>query len=197
MRRQHISAVHRTTFRRMAIWLGVFFLLFALAWPIFISPQFLVSKGDWGLLANRMKSIIDFGETSNAQRIAIWRASAVSIAHHPLLGVGIGNFPVVLDQNIALARAGSTAHNLYIHVAAEMGIIAALIAIGLLVHAWLATWRWFARAGDDTSLGYAAALLLYLPWVYLYVLTDPIVFDERVFLLFATTLALVWVPRHD
>lgn len=196
MRRQHISAVHRTTFRRMAVWLGVFFLLFALAWPIFVSPQFLVSKGDWGLLANRMKSIVDFGETSNAQRIAIWRASAVSIAHHPLLGVGIGNFPVVLDQNIALARAGSTAHNLYVHIAAEMGILAALVVIILLTHAWLAAWRWFAHTSDE-SLIYAAALLLYLPWVYLYVLTDPIVFDERVFLLFATTLALVWVPRHD
>lgn len=196
MRWQHIESAQRFVFRKIAIWLGVFFLLFALAWPIFISPQFLVSKGDWGMFANRIKSVIDFGETSNAQRIAIWRASLVSIAKHPVFGVGIGNFPVVLGQDIILARAGSTAHNLYLHIAAEMGILAVVNVIVLMASAWWATWRWFARA-NGPALIYAAALLLYLPWVYLYVLTDPIVFDERVFLMFATTLALAWASRHD
>jgi O-antigen ligase len=195
LRRLQISTAHRVVFRKVGVWIGVFFLLFAIAWPIFISPQFLVSKGDWGLLANRIRSVIDFGETSNSQRIAIWHASLVSIGNNPILGVGIGNFPVVLGQDILLARAGSTAHNLYLHVAAEMGIIAALAMIALLAHAWWTAWKWFASA-TGPSLIYAAALLLVLPWVYLYVLTDPIVFDERVFLMFATTLALVWSHTH-
>lgn len=191
MRRARVSEAQRSAFRRVALWLGVFFLLFAMAWPIFISPQFLVSKGDWSMFGGRIKSIIDFGETSNSQRIAIWHASLVSIGHHPLLGIGIGNFPVVLDQNILLARAGSTAHNLYLHVTAEMGIPAGLIVIALLASAWISCWRWFTSA-TGLSLAYSSALLLYLPWIYLYVMTDPIIFDERVFLMFATTLALVW-----
>ena len=49
----------------------------------------------------------------------------------------------------------------------------------------------------DVTLVIAGALLVYLPWVLAYVLTDPIIFDERVFLLFATTLALVWAHSHD
>ncbi len=193
---QHIDLERRKVFRRGAVWLGVFFLLFAIAWPVFTSPQFLISKGDWSMFAGRIKSVIDFGETSNSQRIAIWHASLVSISRHPLLGVGIGNFPVVLGQDILLARAGSTAHNLYLHVAAEMGILAALIMIALLAHAWWSAWQWFATASGP-SLTYAAMLLLYLPWVLAYVLTDPIIFDERVFLMFATTLALVWAARRD
>jgi O-antigen ligase len=169
----------------------VFFLLFALAWPVFISPQFLLGKADLNLFGNRLRSIIDFGETSNALRLAIWKASLVSIARHPVLGVGIGNFPVVLGQDIRLARAGSTAHNLYLHVAAEMGIVAAGVVILLLVSVWAATWRWFRHSsGEETA--YTASLVLVLPWLYAYVMTDPILFDERVFLMLGTVCACVW-----
>ena len=111
----------------------VFFLLFAVAYPIFVSPQFLLSKGDWSLFGERIKSIIDFGETSNSQRIEIWKASLESIKNRPLLGVGIGNFPVVLNQNIFLARAGSSAHNIYLHIASEMGILTLVTVIWLVV----------------------------------------------------------------
>ncbi len=195
MRKLHVAEMRYYAFKHSAKYLILFFLMFLIAWPLFISPQFLLSKGDFGMFAGRLRSIIDFGETSNAQRIAIWNKSIESIARHPLLGVGIGNFPVVLNQDILFARAGSTAHNLYLHVGAEMGLPAMLIVIGLLVHVWLVAWRWFVSA-QGPSLTYAAALLLYLPWVYAYVLTDPIIFDERVFLMFATTLALVWSHDH-
>jgi O-antigen ligase len=195
MRHTGVDTVRRRLFAYGASYLALFFLLFALAWPLFISPQFLVGKGDFGLLSNRIRSVVDFGETSNALRIAIWKASLTSITHHPLLGVGIGNYPVVLDQNIALARAGSTAHNLYLHIAAEMGIFAALEAVVLLVSVLASAYRWFTRA-TGRALVYAGMLLLYLPWIFAYVLTDPILFDERVYLLFASTLALVWAHDH-
>ncbi|MCC6934303.1 MAG: O-antigen ligase family protein [Candidatus Yanofskybacteria bacterium] len=191
MRRTSVPVLKRRVFAYGASFLIAWFLLFAVAWPIFISPQFLVGKADIALLGHRLRSVIDLGETSNALRLAIWRSSITSIARHPLLGVGIGNFPVVLDQDIRLARAGSTAHNLYLHIAAEMGVLAALESILLLASAWYATWRWFIRA-EGAALVYASSLLLYLPWVLAYVLTDPIIFDERVFLFFATILALVW-----
>lgn len=194
MPRLTIDGARRRVFAWIGSYIAIFFLLFTIAWPIFISPQFLLSKGDWRLLGNRIRSIIDLGETSNSQRIAIWKASVQSIGEHPFLGVGIGNFPVVLGQNIQLARAGSTAHNLYLHVAAEMGLLALFEGLLILASPLLAAWHWF-RTASGSSLAYAAALLLYLPWVYLYVLTDPIIFDERVFLLLGITLAMAWA--HD
>jgi len=194
MRRWNVNAIAQRVFAYGASYLAVFFLLFLIAWPIFISPQFLVGKGDYSMFVRRIGSVIDFGETSNALRLVIWKASLVSIADRPLIGVGIGNFPVVLNQRIELARAGSTAHNLYLHVATEMGIFAALIVISLLIQSLISTFYWFRRASGLEQM-FAASLLLYLPWVYAYVLTDPILFDERVFLFFATILALIW--SHD
>ncbi len=196
MRKLQVDIIRRRMFLYMAAYLAAFLLLFGVAWPIFISPQFLIGKADLGLFGNRIRSVLDFGETSNALRIAIWKASLSSIRRHPLLGVGIGNFPVVLDQDIQLARAGSTAHNLYLHVAAEMGIVAALEVILLFIAVWWSAFRWF-RDASGASLVYAGSLLLYLPWIFAYVMTDPILFDERVFLFFGTTCALVWAHRHN
>jgi O-antigen ligase len=163
--------------------------MFLVAFPIFASPQFLLSKGNANFLRNRIHSIIDLGETSNGTRLMIWRASIDSIRHNPLLGVGIGNFPVVLGQSIMLARAGSTAHNLYLHIPAEMGIPAGLVAFATLVLIGLRSWWWSLQARDTESL-VAALTTLSLLWMYIYVGTDPIIFDERILLLFGVIVAL-------
>ena len=180
----------------MYYYLAIFFILFAVAYPIFVSPQFLVSKGDWGLLGNRVRSIIDFGETSNAQRIAIWKASWESIKQHPVLGVGIGNFPVVLNQDIKLAKAGSSAHNLYIHIAAEMGIVAGITAIWFLWVIFRKTYTNFISSEDKFLSAYFSASLLFVPWVLIYLLTDAAIFDERAFLMFVTTVSIILAIKN-
>lgn len=179
----------------------VFFLLFAVAYPIFVSPQFLLSKGDWGLFGERIKSIIDFGETSNNQRIEIWKASLESIKRRPLFGVGIGNFPVVLKQNIFLARAGSSAHNIYLHIAAEMGILALVTTVLFLWLVFRKSYENFISTPPSQGFGeakqdpflvtYFGATILFVPWVLIYSLTDVALFDERTFLLFVATIALI------
>src|SRR3989338_5141202 len=68
-----LSKNNHQTQKRVLVYLtsyvSIFFLLFAVAFPIFESPQFLLSKGDSLLFGRRIRSIIDFGETSNSQRI--------------------------------------------------------------------------------------------------------------------------------
>ena len=167
----------------VAGYLVIFFLMFAVAFPIFSSPQFLVGKSD-DILKQRLKSIIDFGETSNAQRIEIWKKTLVSIKKHPLLGVGIGNYPVVLGQDIRLAKAGSSAHNLYLHIAAEMGVLAGIIFIWFLRLLFKKNYENFIGENDKQLKTYLAATLLFVPWVLIYSLTDIAIFDERA-LLFA------------
>src|SRR3989338_9657850 len=119
-------------FRKISSSFIIFFLLFIVAFPIFASPQFRLYKMDSELLAKRVRSIINFGETSNKERIRIWKLSLESIKNNPFLGVGIGNFPVVLNQDLSLAKAGSSAHNIYLHIAAEMGILALIFSIWFL-----------------------------------------------------------------
>ncbi|MDP3696654.1 MAG: O-antigen ligase family protein [Candidatus Taylorbacteria bacterium] len=183
-------------FKYISLYMLIFFLLFAVAYPIFVSPQFLLSKEDWGLFGNRIRSIIDFGETSNSQRIEIWKASLESIKQRPLLGVGIGNFPVVLDQRIFLARAGSSAHNIYLHIAAEMGILALVTAVWFLWLVFKKSYENFVSERDPLLVTYFGATILFVPWVLIYSLTDVALFDERAFLLFVTTIALILANKN-
>src|SRR3989338_3952008 len=172
------------SFKKLGWFLAIFFIMFSVAFPIFSSPQFLIGKADDDILRARIKSILDFGETSNSQRIEIWKKTLSSIREKPLLGVGIGNYPVVLSQDIRLAKAGSSAHNLYLHIAAEMGILAGIIFICFLWLFFKRNYEIFLREEDNLLKLYLAATLLFVPWVLIYSLTDIAIFDERA-LLFA------------
>lgn len=191
MRHTAVSDERRLAWRYLAAWMTVFYLLFALAWPIFVSPQFLLSGGDRGLLIGRFRSIVDFGETSNHARIEIWRATITSIGHHPLLGVGLGNFPVVLGQQTILAKAGSSAHNIWLHIAAELGVLALVPAVAVFILAIISAYRVFLRTAEDYLSWYTAWLVIALPWIAAYLLTDAALFDERALLLFGITVALI------
>ncbi|KKT28697.1 MAG: hypothetical protein UW43_C0005G0010 [Candidatus Yanofskybacteria bacterium GW2011_GWA1_44_21] len=186
----------RKIFMYLASYISIFFLLFFVAFPIFASPQFLVSKGDNLLLQKRVRSIIDFGETSNAQRIEIWKKTTDSIIKHPILGIGIGNYPIVLSQDLKLAKAGSSAHNLYLHVAAEMGIPALILAIWLMLKILFNAFKKYASSDDPFLIVFYGASLLYFPWVLLYLLTDVAVFDERAFLMLAITAGILIKKYH-
>src|SRR3989344_3835443 len=186
-----LPSFKKGVFKYILLYQIAFFMLFSVAYPIFVSPQFLVSKGDWGLFGSRVRSILDFGETSNAQRIEIWKKSWESIKEHTILGVGIGNFPVVLRQDIELAKAGSSAHNLYIHIAAEMGLISALIAIWFLWLMFVKNYQKFIKEDDAFLAVYYGASLIFIPWVLIYLLTDSALLDERAFLMFATTVSII------
>jgi len=177
-------------------YISIFFLLFVVAFPIFESPQFLLSKGDSLLFGRRLRSIIDFGETSNSQRIAIWKSSLESIKNHPLLGVGIGNFPVVLNQKLELAKAGSSAHNIYLQIASEMGIPALFFTLWFLWLLMNKIYNNLVYSKDWEIIIYNGSALIFIPWVLIYCLTDVALFDERAFLLFVTTVSLVLVNKN-
>ena len=196
-KKQEIDQHKIAVFKYLSTYLTVFFLLFFVAYPIFASPQFLVSKLDGGLLGKRIYSIINLGETSNGRRIEIWRDSIKSIAKHPLLGVGISNFPVVVGEELAKVKAGSSAHNLYLHIAAEMGIPALLL---VLYWFWLllkSCYQRFKEESDPLLLVYFGASLIFIVWNLFYLLTDVAIFDERVFLLFAVSAGLVWAKKME
>lgn len=169
----------------------LFFALFFVAWPIVTSPQFLLSKGDDLLFTKRLRSIIDFGETSNSQRIAIWSATLDSMRERPLLGVGIGQYPIILDQELRLADAGSSAHNVYLHVAGEVGIVGLLAFTSFLASILFAGIRALRTATEPRDQAFLSASLLMLPWVWAYLITDAALFDERALLLIGSVCAVI------
>lgn len=193
MKKRGADERQKNIFKYIASYLAIFFLLFGAAYYIIASDQFQVSKSDAAMFGRRVRSVLDISETSNARRIEIWKASLRSIIKHPLLGVGIGNFPVVVGEDLARAKAGSSAHNLYLNIAAEMGVLAFLIALWFL---WLLLKKIYFDFLQTThyplqTIYFAAALIL-IPWVLIYSLTDVAIFDERAFLLFVITIALIF-----
>lgn len=169
----------------------IFFLLFLIANPILTSNQFKLEKSDTELLKKRVKSILDLGELSNSGRIYIWKETLGSIAKRPLLGVGVGNFPTVLKQDVELAKAGSSAHNLYLNIAAEIGLVGLFAAIYFLWAILARGFRVFQETNDNFLKIYAGSAVLYFIWILFYSLTDAALFDERVFLIFITHAALL------
>ena len=182
-------------FRKISSSFIIFFLLFIVAFPIFASPQFRLYKMDSELLAKRVRSIINFGETSNKERIRIWKLSLESIKNNPFLGVGIGNFPVVLNQDLSLAKAGSSAHNVYLQIATEMGVPALIFALWFLSGLMLKSYNNFVISRNNELTIYNGTALIFVPWVLIYCLTDIALFDERSFLLFVATLAMILTTK--
>lgn len=183
-------AISKTNKTKPDLWLlGLPILIFIIALlisqPIFNSKQFRLVENETGsvnqVLVKRLASIFDTEEVSNQGRIYIWKESLKSIVKNPLLGVGIGNFPTVLKQNIEMARAGSSAHNLFLQILSEMGIFAFVIFL-LLIYEIYKKALDLSQNKDSLLKFFGHFSVLYLAWILAYTMTDPAIFDERAFL---------------
>ncbi|EKE19476.1 MAG: polysaccharide polymerase [uncultured bacterium] len=92
-------------------------------------------------VTERLASSFDVQEGSNQERLSNWKQSLVIIANHPF-GVGIGAYSLAV-KSTANYREPIYAHNLYLDIAAELGIFASLVFIALLLTAlknfWIAS----------------------------------------------------------
>ncbi len=118
---------------------GVFFLIFF--WEIIekkyrkitLAVIFLsiVIVGFPSPVSQRFFSIFDLKEGSNLGRMETWKKAIDIVASNPIIGVGIGNYPLEIKPT-ADYREPIYAHSVYLDVAAETGIINALIWMSAL-----------------------------------------------------------------
>jgi len=113
-----------------------------------------------------------------AGRLDIWSVGWVIVREHPLLGVGLGCFPVVYYDFLSQATGISAKHaehvahvlekyphNIYLGAAAELGLFGFVLLVAVLgIHLWVArgTWRLLRAAGhpgSDLALAIVAGLL--------------------------------------
>ena len=93
-------------------------------------------------------------------RLAHWQAAVAMISDNPILGVGIGNYPAAYPQFAAPGwpDALGHAHNYYLNVAAETGLLGLAGYLSLWVGIALLAWRALRRAEDGwRPLGVGAA----------------------------------------
>lgn len=110
--------------------------LLLLTAALFIALTFLVPNNP---VSSRFTSSFDAQEGSNKARLSNWQQATQIIKENPL-GVGIGMYPLAVDPN-ATYRQPIYAHNLYLDIAAEMGILAAITFIFILLTAFLIFWK--------------------------------------------------------
>ena len=126
----------------------------------------------WGMMQTLLNPRQDYNWSGRAYdgRMEIWKRGLGYLADNPALGVGVGAFPVAEGELSEVAKKRlssglpvkrSVAHNMYLEVAAEAGIVAlvlfvAMLAVALRNAAWMARWRlpWGAPA-RESGLGHA------------------------------------------
>ncbi|NWF68804.1 MAG: O-antigen ligase family protein [Chloroflexi bacterium] len=131
------------------------------------------------------------------ERLAHWQAALNMARAHPLFGVGAGNYEVVYDNyrllnwNFPLGHA----HNYYLNIFAEAGIIGLATYLTL----WLAVfWLTLRARRHPDSLARAVAVGLLGTWTYLSVhsLTDNL-YVNNLFLHIGVMLGLLAVLHHQ
>jgi O-antigen ligase len=91
-------------------------------------------------ISQRFFSSFNVKEGSNQGRMVMWeKAVAVALAH-PLMGVGIGNFPLEVKAT-ATYREPIYAHNTYLDIAVETGLVNMLVWVGILATTMCGFWK--------------------------------------------------------
>jgi O-antigen ligase len=118
-----------TPFRRLAIALLVIGALYTA-----LNFQTISRSKELSIVSTRLSTIAQ-GAQTGGKRVQIWKTTPQIIADHPLLGVGAGNFPQV-SLAYGLSEGGlpfEHAHDLFLTIAAERGLIVLAMLVWFLV----------------------------------------------------------------
>ena len=97
----------------------------------------------------------DYNYTEYSGRKQVWARANIYIQRHPVMGVGIANFPIMAGQYLEeKGKVGkwSAAHNAYYQSTVELGLPGGSMFIGMLLIALYKGWR-LRRAFRDTASG--------------------------------------------
>lgn len=131
------------------------------------------------------------------ERLAHWQAALSMVESRPWLGVGFGNYEIAYDDYRLLNWEDSLghAHNYYLHVLGETGIIGLTAYIAVFITVIRVTWQ--TRTHPD-SLSRCVAVGLMGTWVYLLVhsLTDNL-YVNNMFIHLGVMLGLLAILNRE
>ena len=109
----------------------------------------------------RLTSIFSQGDGSNVERLRLWKEAVVHITERPLLGVGVGNYPLLVKPG-APYREPIYAHNLYLDLALEVGIVGLLFFCATLLSVFWRLGSIYAVTRDFFPLALIASLTVFV-----------------------------------
>lgn len=108
----------------------------------------------------RLLSSFSLQDGSNSERLRLWQETAGHIVQRPLLGTGIGNYPLLVKPS-ASYREPIYAHNLFLDIAVETGIIGLFFFLGFLSVSFWKAWQAWRRSQDIFALALLASLVIF------------------------------------
>jgi O-antigen ligase len=97
-------------------------------------------------------------EASSRGRIQFWDVALEAFDEKPILGHGAGTYQFAWDQLRTIDMPNTQAHSLYLQALDELGIVGALLALGMvLAMLWIGFSAWRHASGRERDL-YAALL---------------------------------------
>jgi O-antigen ligase len=99
------------------------------------------SDATWERFSSMLRPTTDYNFTHREGRVQLWQRGLGYMAQHPLLGVGVQDFPMAEGvfsgkENEGYGIKYSAAHNPYIQIGAELGLVGLAAFVGML---WTAT----------------------------------------------------------
>lgn len=101
----------------------------------------------------RLLSSFSLSDGSNQGRVALWSEATEHISERPFLGYGIGNYPLTVKPT-AEYREPIYAHNLFLDIATETGIVGAV----LFFLAFLSSFLWLLKTREVLFFASAVSL---------------------------------------
>ena len=111
-------------------------------------------------IGDRLLSSFSPTDKSNVERLRLWQEATELILHQPLLGVGIGNYPLAVKPS-AEYREPIYAHNLFLDIALETGLIGLFLFSGFIYFGILSAWKKWQRNHAILYLAIFSSLIVF------------------------------------
>ena len=152
------------------------------------------------IIIERFLSAFQGADTSSTMRLAMWESTVAMIENNPLLGIGWGSYRFVYheydffinDPNVIIYHA----HNMYLNIAAELGIPAFLVFMALIfVHFYFA-FKTIKKASTPAVKAISIGLCAMFFGVLIGGLTDYTLFNMELASLFWFLCAMTFVVKN-
>lgn len=139
-------------------------------------------------ISSRMLSSFDPADHSTSGRLSIWKEATDIIAEHPLVGVGLGNYSNEVKPS-ANYREPRYAHNIFLDIAAETGVINGIVFFLLLA---LPIARAFKSPSEHLTFATGFSLLIFS----VHSLFETPLYSVHILPLFLALIACILAPSE-
>ncbi|QIB26984.1 O-antigen ligase family protein [Caloranaerobacter azorensis] len=158
--------------------------------PIGIISVFIIPNS----VLNRIMSIVNLNDTSNSYRIRLWKITLDVIRDNWLVGVGFGHLPFKQTFETYIRTMPTYhAHNTFLEITAEMGIIGLIILLTILFVTYKYSIKNLTKQQDKYLKVITAGLLAGLSSVLCHGLVENILYMPKIIITFWTVIAFIFV----